>query len=132
MNILAVPTIALLACHTTDRAPIWTAASHSYKRLYMAADCPVCRSEGWAAQARVLVSLNGRSVIATLNVVTDALLAPDEASLSDAAWAMLDAAEGARVVLSHPRRAPAYPPRMMWRRPTVPLSGHVRARSMET
>ena len=71
--------------------------------VYMAADCPVCLSEGWAAQARVLVTLNSRSVIATLNVVTDALLAPDEASLSDAAWGMLHATEGDRVVLSHPR-----------------------------
>jgi thymidine phosphorylase len=70
--------------------------------IYMAADCPVCRSEGWAAPARVLVSLNGRSVLATLNVVTDSLLAPDEASLSDAAWAMLEAADGEYAALSHP------------------------------
>jgi thymidine phosphorylase len=70
--------------------------------VFMTADCPVCRSEGWAAQARVLVSLNDRSVIATLYVVTDSLLAPDEASLSDAAWAMLGATDGDRVALSHP------------------------------
>ena len=70
--------------------------------VFMSADCPVCRSEGWAAQARVLVSLDGRSVIATLNVVTDKLLAPDEASLSDAAWTMLGATDGERVTLSHP------------------------------
>ena len=71
--------------------------------VYMAADCPVCRSEGWAAQARVLVTLNGRSVIATLNVVTDSLLAPDEASLSNAAWTMLEASAGDNIALSHPR-----------------------------
>ena len=71
--------------------------------LYMSADCPVCRSEGWAAQARVLVTLNGRSVIATLNVVTDSLLAPDEASLSNVAWTMLDASDGDSIALSHPR-----------------------------
>ena len=70
--------------------------------VYMAADCPVCRSEGWAAQARILVALDDRSVIATLNVVTDGLLAPDEASLSDVAWTMLAAVEGAHVTLSHP------------------------------
>ena len=70
--------------------------------LYMAEDCPVCRSEGWAAQARVLVSLDGRSVIATLNVMTDSLLAPDEASLSNAAWTMIGATEGDHVTLSHP------------------------------
>ncbi len=71
--------------------------------IYMAADCPVCRSEGWAAQARVLVTLNDRTVIATLNVVTNSLLAPDEASLSDAAWAMVGATEGDFVTLSHPQ-----------------------------
>lgn len=70
--------------------------------IYMAADCPVCRSEGWAAQARVLVTLNGRSAIATLNVVTDSLLAPDEASLSDTAWTTLGASDGDNVTLSHP------------------------------
>lgn len=70
--------------------------------LYMAENCPVCRSEGWAAQARVLVKLNGRSVIGTLNVMTDSLLASDEASLSNAAWAMLGATEGDHVTLSHP------------------------------
>ena len=70
--------------------------------IFMAADCPVCRSEGWVAQARILVTLGERSVIATLNVVTDGLLARDEASLSNAAWAMLDATEDAHVILSHP------------------------------
>ena len=71
--------------------------------VYMAADCPVCRSEGWGAQARVLVSLGDQSIIATLNVVTDGLLGPEEASLSDAAWTMLGAVEGAKVTLSHPQ-----------------------------
>ena len=70
--------------------------------VYMAADCPVCRSEGWAAQARIVVTHGTRSVIATLNVLTGALLAPDEASLSDVAWTMLGATDGDDVVLSHP------------------------------
>lgn len=71
--------------------------------VFMAQDCPVCRSEGWRAQARVLVTLGSDSVVATLNVVTDSLLSPDEVSLSDAAWQMLRAQEGAWVTLSHPR-----------------------------
>ena len=90
--------------HPTNRLRLRRLGIDTYQEpvIYMAADCPVCRSEGWAAQARVLVSYNGRVVIATLNVVTDTLLAPDEASLSDAAWTMLGAAEGDRVALSHP------------------------------
>ena len=70
--------------------------------VYMTVDCPVCRSEGWAAQARILVSIGERSVIATLNVVADSMLAPHEVSLSNAAWAMLGATEGDDVTLAHP------------------------------
>src|SRR5690349_13077954 len=69
--------------------------------IFLARTCPVCRSEGWDAQTRVLVALNGRSIIATLNVTTDGLLAPDEASLSEAAWTMLGAKNGELVGLSH-------------------------------
>jgi thymidine phosphorylase len=70
--------------------------------IYMAADCPACRSEGWTAEARIQVTGNGRSIIATLNVITGGLLAPDEASLSDIGWQMLDAHEGTLVSLDHP------------------------------
>lgn len=70
--------------------------------IFMAADCPVCRSEGWTAQARVQVSLDGRSIIATLHVMTGTLLALDEASLSEIAWARLGAREGDLAQLSHP------------------------------
>ncbi|HTR77181.1 MAG TPA: thymidine phosphorylase family protein [Gemmatimonadaceae bacterium] len=69
--------------------------------LYMGRSCPICRSEGWAAQARVRVTFDGRSILATLNVVTGVLLADDEASLSDAAWTALGAPEGGLIALSH-------------------------------
>lgn len=62
--------------------------------LFMARSSPICRSEGWAAQTRVKVSCNGRSIVATLNVTTDGLLSPDEASLSEAAWELLGAENG--------------------------------------
>ena len=51
--------------------------------------------------------LGDRSVIATLNVVTEGLLSHDEASLSDAAWTLLGATEGARVSISRTECAPA-------------------------
>lgn len=70
--------------------------------IYMAADCPACRSEGWTAEARIQVTRNGRSIIATLNVITGALLAPDEASLSDIGWQRLDAHDGDLISLAHP------------------------------
>ena len=70
--------------------------------LFMSAECPVCRSEGWEALTRIQVTHAAHSIVATLNVVTSDLLAPDEASLSDAAWRALGASEGDEVVLSHP------------------------------
>lgn len=70
--------------------------------VYMHADCPVCRSEGFEAQARVKVSLNGRSIIATLEVVSGDLLKPHQAALSESAWQKLDPSPGAHATMSHP------------------------------
>lgn len=68
--------------------------------IYMSRDCTVCRSEGWEAQTRVHVAHVAHGIVATLNVVTGDLLAPDEAGLSDAAWRLLGAAPGDTVVVS--------------------------------
>src|SRR5689334_17413103 len=59
--------------------------------IYMRRACAVCRSEGFEAQSRVEIRRDDRRVVATLNVVTDGLLADDEAGLSEAAWRLLDA-----------------------------------------
>ena len=48
--------------------------------LYVREDCPVCRSEGFNAQSRVRVDLNGHTAIATLDVVKSDILGPGEAS----------------------------------------------------
>ena len=69
--------------------------------IFMARSSPVCRSEGWAAQSRVQVTLNERSIVATLNVTTEELLAPDEASLSESAWMTLGAKNGDLARLAH-------------------------------
>ena len=66
----------------------------------MARSAPICRSEGWAAQSRLQVTCKGRSIVATLNVTTDGLLAADEASLSEGAWQLLGANDGDLVRLS--------------------------------
>jgi thymidine phosphorylase len=70
--------------------------------IYMRSDCHVCRAEGFEAQSRVQVTHNNRAIVATLNVVTGDLLAPDEAGLSEAAWRLLGAHAGDAVALSHP------------------------------
>lgn len=68
--------------------------------LYISSASPVCRAEGWDAHTRVQVTYGARSIVATLNVVTDGILSPDEASLSEVAWRTLGAREGAPVTLS--------------------------------
>lgn len=69
--------------------------------IYMSRDCHVCRSEGFEVRARVAVSLDGKSIIATLNVIENGLLSNEEASLSNSAWERLGATDGAVVKISH-------------------------------
>ncbi|CAJ0684000.1 thymidine phosphorylase family protein [Ralstonia holmesii] len=69
--------------------------------VYMHRDCHVCRSEGFEAQARVLLRVNGRSIIATLNVVDPPLLVLGEAGLSKSAWRALAPVPGDRVEVLH-------------------------------
>jgi thymidine phosphorylase len=69
--------------------------------IYMRRDCHVCRAEGFQAQTRVRVDLNGRHIIATLNVVDSDLLMPGEASLSRSAWRALAAVEGNLLKIAH-------------------------------
>ncbi len=71
--------------------------------LYMHRDCPVCHSEGFEAQSRVEVALNGRTIVATLNVVSGDFLSPNEAGLSEAAWRLLQPHDGDEAVLRHPK-----------------------------
>lgn len=70
--------------------------------IFMNRDCPIFRSEGFEARARVKVSLAQREIIATLHVVSSALLGVDEAGLSEFAWRTLQATDGAEVRVSHP------------------------------
>ncbi|WP_177188808.1 thymidine phosphorylase family protein [Solimonas aquatica] len=70
--------------------------------LFLRSDCPVCRSEGFESQSRVKLSLDGRSVVATLYTVNPPLLGETQAGLSEAAWRALDAHEDQEVTLSHP------------------------------
>lgn len=70
--------------------------------IYMNRDCHVCRAEGFDAQSRVEVTLGPRRLIANVNIVSSALLADGEASLSDSAWEQLGAKEGDSIEVSHP------------------------------
>jgi thymidine phosphorylase len=70
--------------------------------VYMRADCHVCQSEGFAARSRVRVAVNGKSLLATLNVIRTNLLSSDEASLSEAAWQFVGGRDGDIVEVTHP------------------------------
>jgi thymidine phosphorylase len=69
--------------------------------VLMRQDCHVCRAEGLAARAQVLLIAEGREVLATLYQVGGDLLAQDEAGLSEAAWARLGVEEGAALSVRH-------------------------------
>lgn len=55
----------------TDTLALVPAGIDTYRQpvVYMNEDCHICRSEGFAAQARVWIDLEDRWIIATLNVV---------------------------------------------------------------
>lgn len=71
--------------------------------VFMREDCHVCRAEGFAALTRIEVTLGDRSVIATLNVLTNGDWLPDDtAALSEEAWAALKPQPGDRASFTHP------------------------------
>ncbi len=69
--------------------------------IYMREDCHICRSEGFTALTRVEVAVNGKSIVATLNVVYSNLLSHNEAGLSKQAIEQLGAKEGDAIKISH-------------------------------
>ena len=70
--------------------------------VFMHKDCPVCRSEGFSAHTRIVLSAGNRQIIATLYHVTSDLLAHDEAALSESAWIRLGLQDGDTIIASHP------------------------------
>lgn len=69
--------------------------------LFIRADCFICISEGYETQARVVVWLNNKSIVATLNIVHSDILQACEASLSESAWEQLGAKEGDFINITH-------------------------------
>ncbi|MAT54081.1 MAG: thymidine phosphorylase [Saprospirales bacterium] len=69
--------------------------------VYMRSDCHICISEGFEALTRIEVTVNGKTIIATLNVLYGELLQSGEASLSESAWKAVSAKEGETIAFSH-------------------------------
>lgn len=78
---------------------------NTYKEpiIYMREDSHICKSEGFDAQARVRVTLNERSIVATLNTIETNVLRHNEASLSNYAWKLLSANNGDQISITHPK-----------------------------
>ena len=76
--------------------------THHEAVIYLRPDCEVCRSEGFEVFSRVNVQLGERSLIATIHAIQSDLLHHNEASLSEHAWQVLGAHDGAQIHLSHP------------------------------
>lgn len=68
--------------------------------IYMRADCHICKSEGFSALTRIVVYYGERSIIATLNVVSD-LVGHGEAGLSNEALRRLQVQDGCMIQVGH-------------------------------
>lgn len=69
--------------------------------VYMRRDCDVCRAEGFTANTRLEIGFNGRTIIATLHVVSEAVLAYEYIGFSQRAWRYLNLHTGAKVSIHH-------------------------------
>jgi len=68
---------------------------------YMHRDCEVYRAEGFKALSKVEIRANGRSILASLNVVDDkAIVACGQLGLSKAAFVQIGAEEGQTATVS--------------------------------
>lgn len=69
--------------------------------IYMRKDCDICKSEGFEVHARIKVEFNGKSLVATLNMISSEILKKGEASLSECARERLGCKDGDTVTVSH-------------------------------
>ena len=69
--------------------------------VFMHEDCFICKSEGYEALAQVVVTFNGASLVAVVNMVKSNILKSCEASLSESAWQRLGVSVGDSISLSH-------------------------------
>lgn len=69
--------------------------------VFLRADSAASRAEGFETRSRVRLRHNGRSIVATLNVVTSGIVDTEEAGLSEAAWRLLACREGDHLHAEH-------------------------------
>ena len=75
--------------------------THQEPIVFMRADCPICRAEGFNASSRVSVSFGDRHIIATLDVVTNDILPVEHIGFSEIALQRLGVTDGDNVGIGH-------------------------------
>ena len=75
--------------------------THAEAVVFLRKDCPVCRSEGFEAHSRIVLTASDRHIVATLYQLQDPIIGPQEAILSERAWKLLEMREGDDLVASH-------------------------------
>jgi thymidine phosphorylase len=94
-----------------DRLRLRRVAVDTYREnvAYLHRECAIYRAEGFQALTKIEIRVNGRRILAVLNVVDDtAIVTPDELGLSEPAYSQLATPEGHLV-----RVAQAEPPHSM-------------------
>jgi len=71
--------------------------------VFMHENCPVARSEGFRARARVEIVAKGRTLLATLYRATDELLAEDEVGIPHSLVNRLSLEDGDGLTVRHPQ-----------------------------
>lgn len=77
--------------------------THREHVAYLHRNCPFYQTEGFRAIPKLEIRADGKTILATLNIVEDdKLLSPDELGLSITAFAQLDLEEGEAVSVQQP------------------------------
>jgi len=75
--------------------------THQEPVVYMREDCHICRAEGFSSNTRLLIKTDTSALIATLYVVTNAMLQHDQIGFSKIAQQRLKVKHGQAVSVSH-------------------------------
>ena len=87
-----------------DTLQLRRVAIDTYKEnvAYLNGDCEIYRVEGFQALSKIKVNINGKSILAVLNVVhDDTIVAPGELGLSEQPFEQLGEEEGVLVRVDH-------------------------------
>ena len=77
--------------------------THQEPIVILHAQCPIARSEGFAARAQIELHAEGKIALATLYLVHDSLVGEHEVGLSEVVWRRLGVSDGTPIQIRHPK-----------------------------